>query len=127
MEFKCIGVYPISSKGYADQNLAESGSIFRQNRRSGDHQIFLSMKLTVILILLGSLTVFGKGYSQQITYAAKDESLQKIFNAIQRQAGYGVLIDHDLLIQSKKVTFNVREATIGEFLDYCFKGQPYKV
>ncbi|MDB5284187.1 MAG: hypothetical protein JWO06_3262, partial [Bacteroidota bacterium] len=60
------------------------------------HQILLVMKLTTFLLIIGLLQVSARGYSQ-ITLHEKNVSLEKVFNAIQKQTSYNFLYDEHQL------------------------------
>jgi TonB-linked SusC/RagA family outer membrane protein len=83
------------------------------------------MRLTAFFLLAGFLHVSAGGYSQgKITLAEKDASLDKVFRDIQKQTGYYFIYHEEWLAMAKKVTLDVRQATIQDVLKLCFKDQP---
>ena len=82
------------------------------------------MKLTVIFLLGACLHVNAEGYSQKITISAKKMTLEKLFKAIKSQTDYVFFYDHEVLKKGKAVSINVKDATLGDVLNVCFKDQP---
>ena len=84
----------------------------------------LVMNLTAFFLLAACLQVNAKGYGQKITLSEKNVSLEKVFREIRKQSGYFFLYNNQQLEKVKKVTIEVKEASIQEVLDQCFKEQP---
>ena len=85
----------------------------------------LIMKFTAIFLLAACLQVSAIGYSQNVTLTAKNVSLQKVFKEINRQTGYQFFYKDNLLNQVGKVNIRVKDASVEEVLEICFKGQPF--
>ena len=83
----------------------------------------LIMKLSVILLSL-SLQVSAAGYSQTVTLTERDVPVEKVFQDIRAQTGYDFFYNLKTLEGAGKVTLNVRNASIAEALDACFRGLP---
>jgi TonB-linked SusC/RagA family outer membrane protein len=83
------------------------------------------MKLTAIFILVASLTVSAKSFSQRITLHAKNASLEEIFKAIKKQSGYTFIYRDELLQRAIKVDIDLQDADISEALEACFANQPF--
>ncbi|OQP67606.1 SusC/RagA family TonB-linked outer membrane protein [Niastella populi] len=88
-------------------------------------KIMRIMKLTVLLLTVAFLQVNANGYSQTITYSGKNVPLEKIFTVIKEQAGFGFIYFDEQLEGAKKVTINVKNATVENVLAICMKDQPY--
>ena len=82
------------------------------------------MKLLAIMLLAACIQVSAKGYSQLITFSGKNVSLEKVFKKIERQSQYVFFYDEDGLQHAKLVSVNVKNATLTEVLELCFKDQP---
>lgn len=82
------------------------------------------MKLTAVFLLMASLQLSARGYSQTITLKEKKAGLQEVFKAIERQTGYTFLFEKALLAKSGKVDIDVAGASLESVLDICFKDQP---
>lgn len=83
------------------------------------------MNLIIILLTTMALQVSAKGYTQIITLDVKDQPIEKVFAEIKRQAGYTFTYTQDVIDKIKTVTLHVKNATIHETLDQCFKGKPF--
>jgi TonB-linked SusC/RagA family outer membrane protein len=81
------------------------------------------MKLSVLLILIANLQLSARGYSQ-ITLSEKNAPLEKVFKAIENQSGYVFFYDYAWLKEAKTVNLKVKNASLTEVLEACFKDQP---
>jgi len=87
-------------------------------------QILMSMKFTATLLLVFCLQATAKVNSQTITYTAENASLEKVFSVIKKQSGYVFFYTYSSLKAAKPVSINVKNASLQEVLDICFKDQP---
>jgi hypothetical protein len=76
------------------------------------------MQLTVILFIIGCLSVSAKGVSQ-ITLNEKNAPLQLVFEEIRKQSGYDIIYNGELVRESGTVTVSLSNATLQEALDAC--------
>lgn len=83
----------------------------------------LIMKLTAFLILLATLHVSAKTFSQNVTISGKHLPLPKIFKLISRQTGYEFLYDPLLIKTSSPVSLDVKDVPLDDVLNICFKNQ----
>src|ERR1700733_8903395 len=97
----------------------------RNRLRSHDNtHILLMVKLTTIFLLAGCLQLSAKSYGQYITLSKKNAPLQEIFLDIYRQTGYYFMCEDKLLETASKVDIQVKDATLKDVLEICFKDQP---
>ena len=87
-------------------------------------KMMLIMKLTAVLLLFAGLHVSAATYSQKITMSEKNAPLEKVFKEIGRQTGYLFFFTDEMLSKAKPVSVSVRDASLKEVLDICFKDQP---
>jgi TonB-dependent starch-binding outer membrane protein SusC len=80
------------------------------------------MKLTTLMFVIALMHTNAKGYGQ-ITLKEKNAPLEKILTAIEKQTKYVFLYDPEEL-KTVTITVNVKNATLKETLDKCFKGSP---
>jgi TonB-linked SusC/RagA family outer membrane protein len=85
------------------------------------------MKITTAIILVAALHVSASGVAQKITFAGENVPLTKVFNAIEDQLGFGVLMPHKLMESSKLVTVKIEGGTLDDLLKKCFEFQPWKL
>ncbi|OQP65381.1 hypothetical protein A3860_17090 [Niastella vici] len=81
------------------------------------------MKLTAVIILAACLQVTAAGYGQKISLTEKDAPIDKVLKKIQQQTSYRFLYTSQLLEGTPRVSIAVKNASIEEVLDMCFKGQ----
>jgi len=92
-------------------------------------KLLLVMKLTTILMIIGLLQVSAASHAQHISLTAKNISLAKLFRQIEKQSGYAILYDADILKDLPNVNVEINDATIEEVMEKCFQGKPldYKI
>lgn len=91
----------------------------------GIGKTLLVMRLTTALILFACLQVSATGYSQTITISERNASVEKVIALIKQQTGYTFFYDYDLIQQGKRVTVDLKNKSLKEALDECFKEQPF--
>lgn len=103
------------------------GAVLRPQHKA--KQIILVMKLITILLLATLCQVSASVYSQNLTLKQKNVPISTIFKSIEKQSDYVFLYDNLELEKAQKITIDVKNASISEVLDICFKDQPlsYKV
>lgn len=84
----------------------------------------LIMKLTTVLLLVACLQVSAGGYAQTITLSERNAPLEKLFREIRKQTGYTFFYNTRTLEGAAPVSIQVREASLQEVLEHCFRGQP---
>lgn len=82
------------------------------------------MKLVFILILTGCLHVSASSLAQ-ISLSKTNASLKETLHEIQKQSGYSLLADAELLKLAKPVTLHLRNVPINQALEETLAGQPF--
>lgn len=82
------------------------------------------MRLTGFFILAFSLHVCANGNAQKITLLRSKVTLEKALSAIQTQSGYSFFWDKELVARQPEVTLALKNASLPEALDACFKELP---
>ncbi len=86
-------------------------------------KIWLIMKLTLFLLLVACFQVQGKVYSQTVTLSEKNAPLEAVLKKIKKQAGFHLVYREEWMSRSRRVNINLKDASVKEALDACFKGQ----
>src|ERR1044072_6235630 len=84
----------------------------------------LVMKLTIIFLALSVLGAQAKTFSQTVTFSGKNVSIAQVFSAVEKQTGYTIFANKELLKGAKPVTAAAVEMPLVQFLDLVFSGQP---
>ena len=87
-------------------------------------KIIRVIKLTTIFLIAACLQVSAEGYAQKVSLNENNISLQKVFAEIRKQTGYQFFYADEVLKEAKRVSVNVKNASIEDVLDVCFKNQP---
>lgn len=88
-------------------------------------KLFLTMKLTVILMIIGCLQINAKSFSQSINLTGKNISLEKALTEIGNQSGYFFFYKYNQIKNAKPVTLNLKGASLEKALKESFKDQPF--
>lgn len=70
------------------------------------------------------LLVVVKLHAQQVTLHEKGATLSDIFKKISQQTGYKFVYRDEWITQAKKVSIDVKNGSLQQALDICFKDQP---
>ncbi|MBL7735958.1 MAG: TonB-dependent receptor [Chitinophagaceae bacterium] len=84
----------------------------------------LIMKFLTFFLLVASLQLSARGFSQRVTLAEKNIALVKLFHSIERQTGYSFFYDESWLQKSSPVTISVKNVPLKKALEACFENQP---
>jgi TonB-linked SusC/RagA family outer membrane protein len=95
----------------------------RRFRAHGVYKMFLTMKLTALLILATTLTVSAKSFSQ-ITISQKNAPLTAVFKEMQKQSGYEFFYSYELLSRQGKVTVSMKNVSLEEAIREVLKNKP---
>lgn len=92
-------------------------------------KILLTMKITVLLLLVALLQVSANSFAQKVTLSENGTALNKVFDKIRQQTGYDFLVNKDALQKAKPVSIQVKNAELEEVLEKIFEHQPleYKI
>lgn len=82
-----------------------------------------------LLLLAHFFMSFSASYSQKVSIHVKDAQMEQIFQSIKKQTGYLFLYDEKELKGINRVSVDIRDATLEEALNACFRGLPltYKI
>src|SRR3954471_20063856 len=80
------------------------------------------MKMTTLVLVIALVHISCEG-DGQITLKEKNAPLEKVLSAIEKQTKYVFLYDPDDL-KVGSITIDVKNATLKETLEKCFKGMP---
>jgi hypothetical protein len=93
-----------------------------------NRKILLAMKVTAIFFIITFLAAGARGHSQSITLSMKNTLVENVFKAIQHQAGYNFVYDHDVRsrIKAARIDIQVDNEDIHITLDICLDTFPFK-
>lgn len=87
-------------------------------------KITLVMRLTSVILISTFLNVHAEGISQNITITGRNIPLKEVFSMVEKQTGYTVFGNSDLLRKTRPVSTSVRDMPLVRFLDFILKDQP---
>lgn len=82
------------------------------------------MRLTTFLIIISTLTISAKSYSQKVTLSLQNVPVEKVFRQIREQTGYSFLWAQQTLKDLPTVSVFIRGASLKEAVKACLKGLP---
>lgn len=83
----------------------------------------LAMKLTILLLTIGSLHVAAHGFSQTITYSGNNATLRQVFSVVKQQTGYALIFNSDLADKAKPVNVHAINMPLDQFLKEVLHSQ----
>jgi len=87
-------------------------------------KILLTMKLTLFLLIGFNLALHASGFSQKISLSVKDEPIENVFDAINKQTQYRFLYADDIIKKNgRPVSLDIKNGDLKKVLDKLFKGQ----
>jgi iron complex outermembrane receptor protein len=122
MDFSTFPV-PVNNDGRANKFKNATKGFFRIGPDT-KRKFIMRIKLIAVLLFAVCLHLSAKSFSQNITLAEKNSSLQTVLNKIEQQSGYDIFMQTELLAGSNKVSLNVKNEALAKVLDRVFKGQP---
>src|SRR5688572_2843093 len=82
------------------------------------------MRLSAIIILATALHVSAKTVSQTtVTYSGKNVEVKQIFSVIEKQTGFVVFYNNDLLKHTRVITIDAVKLPLEDFLKTVLKDQ----
>ncbi len=110
---------------------SEQALLFPLKLNQGDifFKILLYMKLTFFLVIVFVVGANANGLAQKITLAIEKAKPEQLFFEIRKQTDYRFLYNEDVINKLETVTIDVRDASIGEVLNYVTKNKQltYKI
>ncbi|MEO8109054.1 MAG: SusC/RagA family TonB-linked outer membrane protein [Ginsengibacter sp.] len=84
-------------------------------------KFFIIMKLIAVLLTIACFQVNATGFSQgKIDLTLKNVQIKKALISLKRNSDYRFIYSDDILPKDKKVTIDVKDATIDEVLNFIF-------
>ncbi|MEO6730333.1 MAG: TonB-dependent receptor [Ferruginibacter sp.] len=91
--------------------------------RTGFAKLLRIMKLTTFIMLTACLYAKADGYSQKISLSFQNVSVERLFKSITDQSGYNFLYTNKVVSHARPVSISVKNASVEEVLDACFRDQ----
>jgi TonB-linked SusC/RagA family outer membrane protein len=88
-------------------------------------RVIMRINLLVLFIVGVFLQVSASSYGQKITLSINNKKLVHVFRDIQSQSGYDFIYSNRLIKMASNVSIHVKDVSLQEVLDACFKGQPF--
>lgn len=88
-------------------------------------KVLLTMKLTVLFMLIAYLEVSAHVEAQNITYSRRNVSLEKTFMVIHDQTGYEFLYNTNMIQVAKKMDLHFNHTPLKTVLNKIFSDQPF--
>lgn len=106
--------------------IEKSSMLHKQMMSSGTiSKLCRVMKITALLLLAFCLQLSAKSFSQKMTLTGKNLPIKTVFNAIEKQTGYVVFGNKELLELSSNVTVDAHDMPLNQFLQESLKNQTF--
>jgi hypothetical protein len=83
------------------------------------YKLFLVMKLTTILLLVGAMHLSAASYSQNVTISRKNATLETLFKDIKQQTGYLFFYNGQVNITGKTKDVDLKDVSLADALNTC--------
>lgn len=93
--------------------------------RSVKFKLLLVMKLTTILLLIGTLHLSAASYSQTVSISRRNVTLETVFKDIKKQTGYMFFYKGNIKASGPKIDIDLKDVSLDEALTYCLS--PYNL
>lgn len=87
------------------------------------YKLLLVMKLTSILLLIGTLHVSAISFSQTVTISRKNTSLETVFKDIKKQTGFLFFYTEKVNINKNNLNVELKNVPLADALQACLNGQ----
>lgn len=88
-------------------------------------KLFLFMRLTALLLVIGCMHVSAAGLTQKVTLSVKKEPLYVVISEIAAQTGVSMIFNMDQLRNATPVTLQLKAVPLEEALKAVFKDQGF--
>src|SRR5690606_17593623 len=85
------------------------------------NQLFLVMKITTLLLVVGCLHISAASLSQTVSVKANKWPITQVFDAIRQQTDYQVIYSDELIDPAFEVSLTARRMPLETFLDKVLK------
>lgn len=87
------------------------------------YKFLIVMKLTAILLLIGTMHLSAASYSQSVTVSRKNTTLETIFKDIKRQTGYLFFYSGKVDLSRQTLNVELKNVPLEEALEACLTDQ----
>lgn len=83
------------------------------------------MKLSALILLVTTLQVTAENsYAQKVSFQKKDATVLEVLRSIRQQTDYLFVCDLDMIKKAKRISMNLKDASLKQILDESFRDQP---
>src|SRR6476620_1752129 len=86
---------------------------------------FLTIRITGLLICALFLNAKAEVNPETVTASVKNVSVLEVFDIIRKQTLYSIFYDKEMLEGAKRVSLNVKDTPLADFLTLVSKDQPF--
>jgi TonB-linked SusC/RagA family outer membrane protein len=88
------------------------------------HQTWMIMRLTAFLIIISTLSISAKSYSQKVNLLLHNVPVEQVFRQIREQTGYSFLWAQQTLKDLPLVSVSIHDGSLKDAVKSCLKGLP---
>lgn len=87
--------------------------------------LLMILKTFCVLLVIGSLQLQAKSFSQQLSFKKKAAKIENAFRFLEEKTDYVVLYDLREVKHLKPIDLDIHNANVNQFLTQLLKGLPY--
>jgi len=80
------------------------------------------MKLTTIILIISLVQVNASSFGQRVTFTKKGVTIDRLFNEVRKQTGYGIFITTSKFKNLPKINVNFKDTPLKQVLDVVTQG-----
>ncbi len=84
----------------------------------------LAVKLTILLLTVTLVSAHANTVAQEVTISGSNLTYKQVFSIVEKQTGFVVFGEKELLSNKKTITLSVNNLPLQEFLNMILKDQP---
>ncbi|HEX5552374.1 MAG TPA: hypothetical protein VFX43_03920, partial [Chitinophagaceae bacterium] len=85
------------------------------------HQTWMIMRLTAFLIIISTLSISAKSYSQKVNLLLHNVPVEQVFRQIREQTGYSFLWAQQTLKDLPLVSVSIHDGSLKDAVKSCLK------
>lgn len=89
-------------------------------------RLLLTMKLIFVFLTATFLQASAESFAQKVTVSVKDASLTEVISKLRKQTRFDFLYNNATIKHARPITIQAKDMDILNFLDSCFRDQPFE-
>ena len=116
--------FPTSEKSGRVNRINSAINCFSRISPDAKRKLMMRIQLLTVLLFAACLHISAASFSQTISVTEKNANLATVLSKVEKQSGYDVFMQTELLAKSNKVSVDIKNLPMEKALEKIFKDQP---